>query len=55
MLDDIDKEYAKILHPNNYRYIMRGIEVYKKSGQSKLEITDEQKCIFDTLFLTPYD
>lgn len=55
ILDDMDKEYAKILHPNNYRYVMRGIEVFKKSGQSKLEITDEQKCIFDTLFLTPYD
>jgi tRNA dimethylallyltransferase len=34
-LHAIDPTYADTLHPNNYRYVIRGIEVYTKSGQSK--------------------
>ena len=51
----IDPEYANTLHPNNYRYVMRGIEVYTKTGQSKSTIIDTPKLKYHTLFLTPYD
>lgn len=54
-LEAIDPEYAKTLHPNNYRYVMRGIEVYTKTGQSKSTIIDTPKLKYRTLFLTPYD
>lgn len=54
-LEAIDPEYAKTLHPNNYRYVMRGIEVYTKTGQSKSTIIDTPKLKYHTLFLTPYD
>jgi tRNA dimethylallyltransferase len=54
-LNTIDPEYAKTLHPNNYRYIMRGIEVYTNIGQSKSTIKDIPKLKYHTLFLTPYD
>lgn len=34
-LNSIDPDYANTLHPNNYRYVIRGIEVYTSLGQSK--------------------
>ena len=55
MLNSMDPEYAHTLHHNNYRYIMRGIEVYTKTGQSKGAIQDSPKLKCDTLFVTPYD
>ena len=55
MLHDIDPEYADTLHPNNYRYVMRGIEVYRETGRSKLAAQDGLTLIYDVLFLTPYD
>lgn len=54
-LNTIDPEYAKTLHPNNYRYVMRGIEVYTNIGHSKQDIKNENKLKYHTLFLTPYD
>lgn len=33
----IDPEYAKQLHPNNHRYVLRGIEVKEITGKSKQE------------------
>lgn len=53
-LYDIDPQYAKELHPNNYHYVIRGIEVKIHTGKSKLEIQDGQELIYDTYFLTPY-
>lgn len=55
MLHEIDPRYAETLHVNNYRYIMRGIEVFLESGKSKLDIQDTPTPLYDTLFLTPYD
>lgn len=55
MLHDIDPEYADMLHPNNYRYIMRGIEVYRATGRSKLVAQDGLTLLYDVLWLTPYD
>lgn len=37
LLHGIDPVYADILHVNNYTYIIRGIEVFEKTGASKLE------------------
>lgn len=54
-LHELDPEYAATLHPNNYRYVMRGIEVIEKTGKSKMETKDDRTLVYDTLFLTPYD
>jgi tRNA dimethylallyltransferase len=54
-LYEIDPSYAKTLHPNDRHYIIRGIEVYTKSGRSKMEIQDTPTLKYSTLFLTPYD
>lgn len=54
-LNDIDPKYAKELHPNNYRYVIRWIEVKILTGKSKLDFREEKKLKYDVLFLTPYD
>lgn len=54
-LKKIDSEYAKELHPNNYRYVIRAIEVKTLTGKSKLDFREEKKSKYDILFLTPYD
>ena len=53
-LVDIDPEYAKELHPNNVQYVIRAIEVMKKSWISKWGAKKEKKLKYDVLFLTPY-
>ena len=54
-LKDIDPEYAEELHPNNYRYVIRAIEVKTLTWKSKKEFREEKKLKYDTLFLTPYN
>lgn len=54
LLYNIDPTYADMLHVNNYTYIIRGIEVFEKTGKSKLEASHWQKLRYPTLFLTPY-
>ncbi len=54
-LNEIDHEYARILHPNNYHYVMRGIEVMQQTGKSKLLHLDVPTLKYDTFFVTPYD
>ncbi len=34
MLEEIDPDYAKTIHPNNYVRVMRGIEIYKQTGKT---------------------
>lgn len=53
-LSDIDPGYASELHPNNYHYVIRGIEVMMKTWTSKRDIQDTPILKYDTLFLTPY-
>lgn len=53
-LKDIDPEYAKELHPNNIRYIIRAIEVKMLTWKSKRDFREEKTLKYDTLFLTPY-
>lgn len=54
-LHDIDPEYANMLHINNYRYVMRGIEVMMQTGISKLHTKDERISPYNILFITPFD
>lgn len=53
-LEKIDPEYAKMVHPNNLQYVIRGIEVKLLTGTSKLASKKEKKLLYDTLFITPY-
>lgn len=52
-LSKIDKEAARILHPNNRRRVLRAIEIYEKSGVTKSENINKQehKLIYDALIL----
>lgn len=54
-LNSIDPEYAKELHPNNYRYVIRAIEVKTLTWKSKREFRKTKKLKYDVLFLTPYN
>ncbi|MDD2908005.1 MAG: tRNA (adenosine(37)-N6)-dimethylallyltransferase MiaA [Candidatus Gracilibacteria bacterium] len=53
-LKDLDPEYALELHPNNYRYVIRALEVKILTGKSKKDFRTEKKLKYDVLFLTPY-
>lgn len=54
-LNKLDPEYAKELHPNNTRYVIRALEVKILTWKSKLDFREEKKLKYDTLFLTPYN
>lgn len=55
-LRDIDPEYASELHPNNFHYVIRGIEVKEKTGKSKTEFRTERRLKYpDARFVTAYD
>ena len=55
MLQDLDPKYAKQLHPNNYRYVMRAIEVVITTWESKLKNNKPKENKYDILFITPYN
>lgn len=52
---ELDPEYAKELHPNNLRYVIRALEVKILTGKSKTEFREEKISKYDILFLTPYN
>lgn len=54
MLEDVDPMYAHELEANNFRYVMRGLEVMRDTGISKRESYQSKKLRFDPVFLTPY-
>jgi len=54
MLHEIDSEYAETLEANNYRYVIRWIEIIRKTGKSKLELKTKNEPIYDILFLAPF-
>jgi len=54
-LNEIDPKYALELHPNNYRYVIRWIEVKTISGKSKLDFRQNKKLKKNVVFITPYD
>ncbi len=55
MLHEVDPLYADELLPENYRYVMRGLEVIRATWRSKRESKDTKIPRFSPLFLTPYD
>lgn len=55
MLFEVDPTYAQELSPENYRYVMRGLEVIRETGRSKRESKNTKNLRFSPLFLTPYD
>ena len=54
-LQEIDPDYAPELHPNNYRYVIRALEVKILTWKSKKEFREEKNLKYDTFFITPYD
>ena len=54
-LQEIDPDYASELHPNNYRYVIRALEVKIFTWKSKKEFREEKNLKYDTFFITPYD
>lgn len=54
MLFLVDPEYAKELEINNFRYVMRGLEVIRETGISKRDSKNTKILRYDPLFLTPY-
>ena len=50
----LDPEYAKEIHPNNLRYVIRALEIKILTWKSKTEFREEKVLKYDVLFLTPY-
>lgn len=55
ILEKKDPEYAQEIHPNSHHAVIRAIEVFDKTGQSKKTLRVRKEPLFDILFLTPYD
>ncbi len=54
MLEKVDPGYAHELEADNYRYVMRWLEVMKETGKSKLESKWKKFQRFSPFFITPY-
>jgi tRNA dimethylallyltransferase len=54
-LHEVDPSYAAELDPRNYRYVMRGLEIWKSTGQSKKVLGQKTESPYDFLRITPYD
>jgi tRNA dimethylallyltransferase len=57
-LAEKDPDYADEIHPNNYRYVERALEVVEKTGVSKAASRAERRLrseYGDAVFTTPYD
>lgn len=54
-LQELDPKYAEELHPNNYRYVIRALEVKILTWKSKLDFREEKELKYETFFVTPYD
>jgi tRNA dimethylallyltransferase len=57
-LAEKDPDYADEIHPNNYRYVERALEVVEKTGVSKAASRAERRLrseYADAVFTTPYD
>ena len=55
MLYEKDKDYAEELEPNNYRYVIRWLEVLRKTWKSKKELKTRLPEKYNIHFITPYD
>ena len=54
-LQELDPEYASELHPKNYRYVIRALEVKMLTGKSKTDFREEKTLKYEIFFVTPYD
>lgn len=54
-LQELDPEYASELHPNNYCYVIRALEVKMLTGKSKTDFREEKTLKYEIFFVTPYD
>ena len=54
-LNAVDPDYASELDPRNYRYVIRGLEIWKATGQSKKVLGQKTESPYDFLRITPYD
>ena|GEM_PF-304886 len=54
-LNAVDPAYASELDPRNYRYVIRGLEIWKATGQSKKVLGQKTESPYDFLRITPYD
>ena len=57
-LKKIDSEYAKIVHPNNHKRLLRALEIYEITGRAPSEHFKKQRAYaskfsFYTIFLRP--
>lgn len=52
-LQDIDSKSAEELHPNNRQRVLRAIEIYEETGQTKSDILSTQQhiCLYDAYFI----
>lgn len=54
-LNSVDPDYAAELDPRNYRYVIRGLEIWKETGKSKKVLWQKTESLYDFLRITPYD
>lgn len=54
-LNAVDPDYAADLDPRNYRYVIRGLEIWKETGKSKKVLGQKTESPYDFLRITPYD
>lgn len=54
-LNAVDPDYASELDPRNYRYVIRGLEIWKATWQSKKVLGQKTESPYDFLRITPYD
>ncbi len=54
-LNEVDPDYASELDPRNYRYVIRGLEIFKATGKSKKVLGQKTESPYDFLRITPYD
>ncbi len=54
-LHEVDSDYAQDLDPRNYRYVIRGLEIWKETGRSKKVLGQKTESPYDYLRMTPYD
>ncbi|MEG0276016.1 MAG: tRNA (adenosine(37)-N6)-dimethylallyltransferase MiaA [Coprobacillus sp.] len=52
-LQNIDAKSAEELHPNNRQRVLRAIEIYEETGQTKSDIlsTQQHVCLYDAYFV----
>ncbi len=54
-LNEVDPEYAAELDPRNFRYVIRWLEIWKSTGQSKKFLWQKTESPYDFLRITPFD